>query len=91
MNEQIKKLLGQALDSAVPETWTTLTPEQLEKVSHKLAELIVGECTNIALEQKRWVEGQQVFNTLDETWNRARIQQSQHIADKINEHFGVEQ
>ena len=44
MNQQIETLLGQALDSAVPETWTTLTPEQLAKVSEKFAELIVREC-----------------------------------------------
>ena len=47
MNERIRELLGQALDSAVPETWTTLTPEQFTKVSEKFAELIVRECIDI--------------------------------------------
>jgi 3-methyladenine DNA glycosylase/8-oxoguanine DNA glycosylase len=46
MNERIKELLGQALDSAVPETWTALTPEQFTKVSEKFAELIVRECAS---------------------------------------------
>jgi len=31
MNERIRELAGQALDQAVPETWTTLTPVQLAK------------------------------------------------------------
>jgi hypothetical protein len=48
MNERIRELLGQALDSAVPETWTTLSSEQLEKVYEKFAALIVAECANVA-------------------------------------------
>jgi len=56
----------------------------------RFAELIVRECVNVALEQKKWVENQEVFNPHDESWNRARIQQSQHIVDKIKEHFGIE-
>ena len=51
MNDRTKELLGQALDSAVPETWTTLTPEQLVKVSEKFAELIVQECANFVREE----------------------------------------
>ena len=56
----------------------------------KFAELIVRECAEIALEQKKWVEDQKVHNPEDESWNKARIQQSQHIVDKIKLHFGVE-
>ena len=44
MNQRIKQLLGQAHDQAVPETWTTLSSEQLEKVYDKFAALIVREC-----------------------------------------------
>ena len=44
MNERIKELAGQALDQAVPETWSTLTPEQLGRFQEKFAELIVREC-----------------------------------------------
>jgi hypothetical protein len=40
----IEKLTGQALDRAVPETWTTLSHEQLGKFSKVLSELIVREC-----------------------------------------------
>ena len=49
MNERIKELACKALDRAVPETWTTLTPDQLEKVQEKFAELIVRECTEVSI------------------------------------------
>ena len=58
--------------------------------TQKFAELIVRECIDVGLEQKKWVENQTVFDPRDETWNRARIQQSQHIVDKIKEHWGVD-
>ena len=44
MNERIRELFGQALDQAVPETWTTLNPTQLSKLKEKFAELIVRDC-----------------------------------------------
>jgi len=44
MNERIEQLFGQALDQAVPETWTTLNPAQLARLKDKFAELIVKEC-----------------------------------------------
>ena len=47
MNNHIEKLLGQALDQAVPETWTTLSHEQITKLSQVFAELIVQECIDI--------------------------------------------
>jgi hypothetical protein len=47
MNEQINKLFGQALDEAVPETWTTLDADQLSRLKEKFAELIVRECAGI--------------------------------------------
>ena len=45
MNEQIHKLFGQALDEAVPETWTTLDADQLSRLKEKFAELIVRDCS----------------------------------------------
>ena len=48
MNERVKELLAQAYDQAVPETWTTLSSEQLERVYEKFAELIIEECANVA-------------------------------------------
>lgn len=59
--------------------------EELEE----FAELIVQECVGVALEQKQLIEKQEVFNPQDEFWNRARIQQSEHIIEKILEHFNI--
>ena len=47
MNEHIKKLFDKALDQAVPETWTTLSHEQITKLSEVFAELILIEVTDI--------------------------------------------
>lgn len=44
MNEQIEELLGQAYDEAVPETWTTLSSEQLGRIYEKFAELLIKKC-----------------------------------------------
>jgi hypothetical protein len=54
---------------------------------NKFANLMLQECLNIVQEQKAWVEGQQVYSSSDEFWNKARVQHSQHIYDKINAHF----
>jgi hypothetical protein len=61
----------------------------IEHKFEKFAELIVRECVDVAIEQKKWVEDMKVFNPGDVEWNQARIQQSQHIIDKIKQHFGV--
>ena len=58
-----------------------------ENPLEKFAELIVKECVVIALEQKKWIEDQVVCNPRDKEWNLAKIQQSQRIVDKIEEHF----
>ena len=87
MNERIKELAEQA---SVSSLWMSGTDQQGNPILEKFAELIVRECAEIALEQKKWVEDQKVHNPEDESWNKARIQQSQHIVDKIKLHFGVE-
>lgn len=50
MNERIKQLWGQAMDQAVPETYTKLSYSQVLKIKQVFAELIVydmlGELTN---------------------------------------------
>jgi sugar diacid utilization regulator len=82
MNERIKELESQCWEARqYGPPWFN---------AKKFAELIVRECAEIALEQKKWVEDMKVHNPHDEVWNKARIQQSQHIVDKIKEHFGVE-
>ena len=86
MNKRIRELAEQA----------GFDPDAIQRMgvmpqAEKFAELIVKECVGIALEQKKQVEDQEVFNPQDEQWNRARIQQSQKIVDKIEQHFGVEE
>lgn len=48
MNERIKELFGEALDKAVPETWSVLNHEQMTEVSRVFAELIIRDCALIA-------------------------------------------
>ena len=77
MNDTLKKLANRALDEAVPETWTTLTPEQLDKVLDKFGELLVQACAN------------QARNTdleLIEGGDSAVLQAAQR---QMLEHFGV--
>ena len=71
MSERIRELAEQAGYKPLG----TFADELMEIYNKKFAELIVRECVNIALEQKKWVEDQEVFNPQDESWNRARIQQ----------------
>ena len=78
MNERLKQLLGQAYDEAVPETWTTLSSEQLGRVYDKFAELIVAECIAICQD----IDGE------DNTDARSG---RQDCAVEILEHFGVEE
>jgi hypothetical protein len=80
MNEHIKKLLGQALDQAVPETWTTLSHEQITKLSEVFAELIVQECMACST----WV-GKMNTNSVEPVHTAHAINQ------RIKQHFGVEE
>ena len=83
MNERINELFARALDQAVPETWTTLNPEQLSKLKTKFAELIVRECAEIS-EQSQWSEAKGEYY---EGFNEAMI----YVSNKIKEHFGVKE
>lgn len=47
MNKTINKLLGQALDQAVPETWSYLTSDQVEKLVEIFSDLLVKECMDV--------------------------------------------
>ena len=76
MNERIKELLGQAYDQAVPETWTTLSSEQLERVYEKFALLIVQECLN-----------QCYFRGMNDELYAGQLK----AAAYIEQHFGVEE
>jgi len=93
MNERIRQLAEQAREYATTRhpVSNIILSVNSDLFEQKFAELIVRECAEIALEQKKWVEDMKVYNPHDEVWNKARIQQSQHIVDKIKEHFGVEE
>ena len=42
-------LLAKALDQAVPETWSYLTSDQVEKLAEKLVELTIKECMQVVV------------------------------------------
>ena len=77
MNERIKQLLGQAYDEAVPETWTTLSSEQLGRVYDKFAELIVRECAMEAIDEVAFQGGSVVIEA--------------GIRQRLYTHFGIEE
>jgi len=87
MSELIKELAEQCGFRSNPDLYDRNQSFDIPK----FAELIVRECMNVALVQKEWVDNQAVFDPRDQAWNRARVQQSQHIVDKIKEHFGVKE
>ena len=78
MNERINQLLSQAYDEAVPETWTTLSSEQLGRIYDKFAELIVRQMLDITDAHT------EVFQT---DRDKALIE---HIKQSVKTHFGVE-
>ena len=77
MSERIDELFGKALDETVPETWTTLDPEQLSKLKAKFAELIVQEAIGVL--QKRFMGD----------LNREDMEVRRCVED-VKKHFGVE-
>jgi len=84
MNKRINKLFDQALDEIVPSTWTNLTQDQLNAIKNRFAELIVGECLDIALE----VRGEPATDTHYVIgYDRA----CEKMISGIREHFGVEE
>jgi len=48
MSNIVDKLWGEALDKAVPDTYSSLTWTQVEKIKTVFAELIVRECATLA-------------------------------------------
>lgn len=56
----------------------------------KKEDQVLDTCISIINQEIEWVEKQQVFNTRDQEWNRARIQHGTRILEKIKEHFGIE-
>ena len=84
MNKRTADLFAQALDEAVPETWTTLNPVQLMRLRDKFAELIVRECAGVA-EGLSKLYPEKVGFDVGYTMGTARA------AKDIKERFGVEE
>ena len=82
MNKRIDQLWSQALDQAVPETYSQLSHSQVLKVKQVFAELIVQECLDIA---KNWD---------DQLVNAKLVKESSAVgivAYRIARQFGVEE
>jgi hypothetical protein len=75
MNERIHELWARAVDASVPETYTSLSWAQIEKIKLVFAQLIVRECCELTLDYK----GDDYYNG----WLDYR--------DEIKRHFGVEE
>jgi len=75
MNERIDQLWAQALDAAVPETYTRLSHSQVLKIKQVFAELIVRECINQCAHAP----------DVSEDW----YQGVKWVANEIAQHFGV--
>jgi ABC-type transporter MlaC component len=46
MHKRIKQLMAQTLDDKFKETWSTMTPEDLEKFVKHFAELLIRDCAD---------------------------------------------
>ncbi len=79
MNQRIDQLWAQALDLAVPETYTQLSHSQVLKIKQVFADMIVRECARII------DRGDGGMSSMAETsWcNICR--------DDILKHFGIEE
>lgn len=58
VNERIKKLMGQTLDDKFKETWSTMTPADLEKFVTHFAELLIRDCADTAYNNSSLTLGQ---------------------------------
>jgi hypothetical protein len=48
VNKRIKQLMGQTLDDKFKETWSTMTPADLERFVKHFAELLIRDCADTA-------------------------------------------
>lgn len=68
MNERIKELWYQALDKAVPETYTQLSAEQLGKAQQAFAELIVEATLDQVKERAYYTGDRDWSDEVDRQW-----------------------
>ena len=85
MNQRIDQLWAQALDLAVPETYTQLSDSQTLKIKQVFAQLIVRECGE-------WFNSRLVVEPdygLEHRVERNRAVVG--VMKEFNTHFGVDQ
>ena len=86
MNERINELWARAVDTAVPETYTSLSWAQIEKIKLVFAQLIVRECLGIVHDAERGGSNE-IWDNAALSWNNAL----KFIRRDLQEHFGVEE
>jgi hypothetical protein len=84
MNQRIDQLWAQALDAAVPETYTRLSHSQVLKIKLVFAELIVQECFEHC-------KGQLVDKKTAEHMGLTYNDAVGDCANGLLQHFGVEE
>ena len=93
MNERIDQLWGEALDQAVPETYTQLSHSQVLKVKQVFAELIVQECIEMSKLEAAHYSAQAVDakskQAFEFEFNSAAT--CLGVGLRIKKHFGVEE
>ena len=82
----IDKLWGKALDRVVPDTYSSLSLAQVEKVKTVFAELIVREC----IEQGNTLANHYI-NTHPEQEQVMLLASIADYSNEIKKHFGVEE
>ena len=48
MQKRVKQLMTQTLDEKFSHTWSTMTPEDLERFVKHFAELLIRDCADVA-------------------------------------------
>ena len=61
MNQRIDQLWAQALDLAVPETYTRLSHSQVLKIKQVFADMIVRECARLADNSPQYIDGREIL------------------------------
>ena len=83
MNERIQELWAKAVDIAVPETYTSLSWGQIEKIKTVFAQLIVKECVKCCEHESNDDEYDQ--------FDMGQSVKAENIKTAIKQHFGVEE
>ena len=93
MSDKLKRLAGQALDEAVPYTWTTLNYEQIHELLACHADIIVKEAIDAC--RQEWYKANNVQPVKDEGPRDIAIRVGTKAGlimamVSINKRFGIE-